>query len=105
GLTVLVLERAMMLGGTSAISCCALLIPLTRPAMPAGFADSAENVRLYLRGVTGNLYNADLVDAFLKRGPEALAFLEENTALSYTPRALSPDYYMDLPGATDAGRV
>ena len=94
GLRVVVLERAMMLGGTSAISGGALWIPLTRQALAAGFQDSAENVRLYLRNVAGNLYNADLVDAFIKRGPEALAFLEENTELRYAPRALSPDYYI-----------
>ena len=105
GLSVIVLERANVLGGTSAISGGALWIPGTRQAVAGGFADSADNVRLYLKNVMGNQYKADLIEAFLKRGPEALAFLEDHTEIKYSVRALSPDYYPELPGSTDNGRV
>jgi succinate dehydrogenase/fumarate reductase flavoprotein subunit len=105
GLSILVLERDSQLGGTSAISGGALWIPGTRQAIEAGYADSADNVRTYIRALAGNLYNAEMVDAFIQEGPKALAYMEQHTALRYTPRALSPDYHNDLPGSTDAGRV
>lgn len=105
GLRVIVLERAKVLGGTSAISGGALWIPGTRQAIAGGFKDSLDNAKLYLRTVLGNHFDADLVEAFLQRGPEALAFLEDNTDIRYAVRALSPDYYPELPGATDNSRA
>lgn len=105
GLKVLVLERDSLLGGTSAISGGALWIPGSRQAIAGGFQDSIENARTYLRHVLGDAYRVDMIEAFLARGPEALAFLEDHTGLKYSVRALSPDYYPELPGATDCGRA
>ena len=104
-LNVIVLERDKLLGGTSAISGGALWIPGTRQAVSGGIKDSPENARVYLQHVLGDSYRPDLIEEFLKRGPEALAFLEDHTDLKYSVRALSPDYYPELPGATDCGRA
>jgi succinate dehydrogenase/fumarate reductase flavoprotein subunit len=105
GLKVLVLERDRLLGGTSAISGGALWIPGSRQAIAGGFRDSIENARTYLRHVLADSYRGAMVEAFLQRGPEALAFLEDHTNLKYSVRPLSPDYYPELPGATDCGRA
>jgi succinate dehydrogenase/fumarate reductase flavoprotein subunit len=104
-LNVTILERDELLGGTSAISGGALWIPGTRQAVSGGNKDSPENARVYLQHVLGDSYRPDLIEEFLKRGPEALAFLEDHTDLKYSVRALSPDYYPELPGATDCGRA
>ncbi len=104
-LRVLVVERDRLLGGTSAISGGAIWIPGTRQAMSGGFSDSPEAVRTYLRALLGNRYDGDLIEAFLRHGPEALKFLEDHTELRYSVRQLSPDYYPELPGATDRGRA
>ncbi len=104
-LKVVVVERAGAIGGTSAISGGALWIPCTRQALAGGFADSPEQARTYLRAVLADSYREDMIDTFLRRGPEALAFLEDHTELKYTVRDLSPDYYPELPGATDCGRA
>jgi FAD binding domain len=105
GLKVAVCERASVIGGTSAISGGALWIPGTRQAIAGGFKDSPEQVRTYLRGVLGESYREDIIEAFLRHGPEALGFLEDHTDLKYSVRELSPDYYPELPGATDCGRA
>ncbi len=105
GLRVTVLERDTLLGGTSAISGGALWIPCTRQAVSGGFTDSRENARTYLQHVLGDSDRSDLIETFLDYGPQALAFLESHTNLKYTVRALSPDYYPELPGATDCGRA
>ncbi|PYS37670.1 MAG: 3-oxosteroid 1-dehydrogenase, partial [Acidobacteria bacterium] len=101
----MVCERASVVGGTSAISGGALWIPGTRQAVAGGFKDSPEQVRMYLRGVLGESYREEIIDAFLQQGPEALAFLEDHTELKYSVRELSPDYYPELPGATECGRA
>ena len=105
GLKLMVCERASVVGGTSAISGGALWIPGTRQAVAGGFKDSPEQVRMYLRGVLGESYREEIIDAFLQQGPEALAFLEDHTELKYSVRELSPDYYPELPGATECGRA
>ena len=105
GRKVMVLERDTLLGGTSAISGGALWIPGTRQAMSGRFQDSRDHARLYLQNVLGESYRAELIETFLARGPEALAFLEDHTEIRYSVRALSPDYYPELPGATDCGRA
>ena len=105
GLKVVVLERDGLIGGTSAISGGAIWIALSRQAEAGGYRDSLDAARLYLKSLIGNHYNSDLVEAFLARGREALAFLEDHTEVRYSVRALSPDYHPDLPGATDNGRA
>jgi succinate dehydrogenase/fumarate reductase flavoprotein subunit len=104
-LKVILVERADVVGGTSAISGGALWIPCTRQSVAGGFKDSPEEARIYLRAVLADSYREDIIDTFLRRGPEALAFLEDHTELKYTVRDLSPDYYPELPGATDCGRA
>ena len=93
-----------MVGGTSAISGGALWIPGTRQAIAGGFKDSPEHVRTYLRGVLAESYREDIIEAFIRHGPEALAFLEDHTELKYSVRELSPDYYPELPGARQSDR-
>ena len=105
GLRVVVLERDARFGGTSAISGGALWIPMSRQAVAGGFRDSLDDVRTYLRHVLADSYRPEIIDAFLAHGPTALAFLEDHTDLKYNVRALSPDYYPDLPGATTCGRA
>ena len=65
-LKVTVCERAFVIGGTSAISGGALWIPGTRQAIAGGFKDSPEQVRTYLRGVLGESYREDIIEAFLR---------------------------------------
>lgn len=105
GLKVLILEKAEHFGGTSAISGGAAWIYGSDQARAAGVQDSPEAVRTYLRKIIGDGYNAELVDAFIERGHEALRWLEANTELRYALRPLSPDYYPDEDGATDYGRA
>ncbi len=105
GLQVVMLERDDVVGGTSALSGGALWIPMSRQAREAGVSDSPSDVRRYLRQVLGEGYRAEIVDSFLRNGPEALAFLEEHAELRYALRPLSPDYYPEFAGATDSGRV
>ena len=105
GLRVLVLERDSQIGGTSAISGGAIWLPLSRQAIAGGFADSPDQVRLYLKSLLGNHYNSDLTEVLLQRGPEALAFLEAHGGITYSVRPWSPDYHPDLPGATEKGRA
>lgn len=105
GLKVLLVEKADVFGGTSAISGGAVWLHDTDQARAAGHHLPAEQMRCYLKQVIGSGYNAPMVDAFIEHGRHALRYLQTHSALRYSLRPLSPDYYPDLPGATHTGRA
>ena len=106
GLSVLMLEKAEQFGGTSAISGGAVWLHDTDQARELGKNDSAEAIKPYLQAIVGpENYRAEMIDAFVAQGREALAFLESEGAVKYSLRPLSPDYYPDEAGAVDVGRA
>ena len=106
GLSVLMLEKAPQFGGTSAISGGAVWINDTDQARAQGKSGTADAIKTYLKTIIGEQnYRPDIVDAFVTSGREALAFLEQEGAVKYSLRPLSPDYYPDEPGAVDCGRA
>lgn len=105
GLKVLLVEKTEAFGGTSAISGGAVWLHDTDQARAAGYHLPADAMRRYLKEVIGAGYNPELIDTFIEQGREALHYLQANSELSYSLRPLSPDYYPDLPGGTEAGRA
>lgn len=105
GLRVLMLEKEAHFGGASAISGGTIWVPGNEQAVAAGLDSSTTTARTYLRNIIGDGANTELVDAFLERGPEALAFLEKSTELKFKVRPFSPDYHMEIAGSSDGGRA
>lgn len=105
GLNPVIIEKSEMFGGSTAVSGGAIWVPCNPIAAAAGMTDSREAARRYIQGETGNLFNAELVDAFLDKGPEAIGFFNDQTALKLSHRAVSPDYHPDAEGATEGGRA
>ena len=104
GCSVLLLEQAPLVGGTTAISGGMVWLPANHRAAEAGMPDTVAAARTYLaQTVPGQ--DRRRVEAFLRHGAEALRYLEERTALQLQPVPTYPDYYPDLPGATLRGRV
>lgn len=105
GLDVVIIEKAPVFGGSTAVSGGAIWVPCNPLMLAAGLADSRDAARRYIEKETGNLFNAELVDAFLARGPEAIGFFHDKTALTMSHRAVSPDYHPTVEGATEGGRA
>ncbi len=103
GASVALIERWDRIGGTSAISGGVIWVADNPRMRAAGMADSREDALAYFR----SLGHGDLVDetleAFVDKGPEALAFLEDASALSVSVLPGYPDYYLDRPGAKPEG--
>lgn len=105
GQRVIVLESSDRVGGTTAISGGMVWIPANSKMKAAGMQDSLESAREYLGHTVPGATGDPRMAAYLARGDEAIGFLEAHTALALQPVLRYPDYYPDLPGATDGGRV
>ena len=83
GARVVLLEKADVLGGTTAWSGGWIFAPRNPVAVRAGITEPEEAPRQYLKAVLGNHYEPERVEAFLKAAPEMVGFLEENTAVAW----------------------
>lgn len=105
GLSVLVLEKAGHFGGTTAVSGGGIWIPGSPQARAAGVDDSPAVARQYILEVVGETANPTLIDAYLDNGPEMVAWLAENSAVEFLISPPSSDWYPDVPGAVNYGRL
>jgi succinate dehydrogenase/fumarate reductase flavoprotein subunit len=104
GRSVLLLEQASVVGGTTAISGGMVWIPANHKAASGIRPDSLEAARAYLAATVPSAA-PERLNAFLVHGDQAVQYLEAHTALRLQPVPTYPDYYPDLPGATLSGRV
>ena len=105
GATVLLLEKALLLGGTTGISGGMSWVPLNTHMADVGVSDSREEALDYLRGLTMGKHPDDrLLEVFVDTAAEAMEYLEAHTPLRmYAPTFFS-DYYADRPGGKPRGR-
>ncbi|EDP64202.1 putative dehydrogenase [alpha proteobacterium BAL199] len=102
GLDVVLLEKAPVVGGTTAISAGSVWVPNTHHAPPG---DSIDQARTYLQATVGDRLRPELCEAFLTRGPEMVRFLEDSTPVQFRAYPHHPDYLATADGATLSGRV
>lgn len=105
GLSVLMLEKAHLLGGTSAVSGGMLWVVDNHYAREAGFADSKQAGREYVEAVARGRGRAELLDAALLHGSDMLEFIEDELDVKFLFLDNFPDYRQDLPGAVHGGRT
>lgn len=103
GLSVAVLEKEPVFGGTTALSGGVLWIPLNHHGRKQNPVDSVQQVRDFMRTETGHFYDTAAVEAFIEHGPKMVEFFERETTMKFLP-TLYPDYHPDAFGGVDIGR-
>ena len=101
GLSVVVLERTPLIGGTSAYSGGACWLPGSEVQQRAGLPDSTDGARSYLAAVLDDP-DPTRVEAFLQHAPELVAALEADELMDFEWIPFS-EYY-DAPGRVPMGR-
>jgi succinate dehydrogenase/fumarate reductase flavoprotein subunit len=104
GLRVIVVEKAPVLGGTTAWSGGWIWAPGNPVCARAGTVDSPEAAETYLRAALGPDFDAARVQSFLTHAPRMVAFLESLPAVAFEPGSQIPDTYGHLPQAGTGGR-
>jgi 3-oxosteroid 1-dehydrogenase len=93
GAQVLVIEKASMIGGTTAVSGGGIWLPGNHKMAEAGIPDSREAALAYLNRVTdGRAPDPELLEVFVDTAPEMLRYLEDHTPVR-THISPLPDYY------------
>ena len=107
GAKVVVLEKADMIGGTTAVSGGVMWLPNNHYMPEAGIPDSRDDALAYLRRLTlGREHDPALLEVFVDTAPEMMRYLATNTPVRMTPVKNFPDYYFpyDIPGKKHGGR-
>lgn len=103
GMDVIVLEKAPVFGGITAISGGGVWIPCNHIAKRMGIHDTPEDALTYFRQCAGEYYDEERARAFLGAGPEMIEFLEKNTEVVFDVAVGRPDYHPLIPGANLGG--
>jgi 3-oxosteroid 1-dehydrogenase len=107
GARVVVMEKAPVLGGTSAMSGAGTWIPANHHMLAAGMSDTPQEALTYLRATAPEGWQAEedaLWQAFAEQAPHALRFIEDNTPLRFE-LVHHPDLYVEAPGGKLSGRM
>ncbi|MFT4233604.1 MAG: FAD-dependent oxidoreductase [Microbacterium sp.] len=103
GASVAVLEKAELIGGTTALSGAGIWVPANKYQADAGVDDSIENGVTYLMSLSNGLIAPEVAEELISRGPELIEFLERETRLRMHLVVGYPDYHTENPGGLPGG--
>ena len=108
GLSVLVLEKGALVGGTTALSGGGAWFPANRHTDEVGVEDSPDAALAYLRACAGENGEDEILVALVEHGPPAVEYLEDRAGIFFRPWPSvggTIDYRPWLPGARHGGRT
>ncbi len=104
GLSVIVAEKASVLGGATAWSGGWMWAPLNPLSQADGIVEDIDQPRTYLEHALGAEYDEPRVEALLRNSPHMVAFFEKHTSLQFVSGSWIADIQGELPGAGTGGR-
>ncbi len=105
GKRVLLVECTGLVGGTTAWSAGTTWVPGTHHGTRVNPTDTLADAARYLTNAIGERTPAELRQAFLDNGAEAIRHIESHSEVQFRPYPKHPDYISDLAGSTLNGRA
>lgn len=102
-LRVAVLERADLVGGTSAWSGGQVWVPNNPHMAAVGATDSAEDAVTYILSLSRGLLDEHLVRRYVEAAPQMVRYLDDHTPTSFYAVGGFPDYHPEHPGGRPNG--
>ena len=103
GASVALVEKADLVGGTTALSSGVVWIPATSVARDEGVADSREAGLAYLESLSHGMIRPEMAQAFVDSGDEVVEWLRTHTPLTLRLVPGFPDYHPEHPGGMPHG--
>ena len=104
GLTVMVVEKEALIGGTTAWSGGWMWVPRNPLARAAGIDEDIEGPLAYLRHELGERFDETRARAYLEAAPRMVEFFHARTALQFIDGNAMPDFHGHSPAAGLGGR-
>ena len=104
GASVAVLEKAAVVGGTTAMSGGVVWVPDSAPMREAGLEDDRGAARRYIARLAEGRGDEALIDRYLESAPQMVDFVHTHTDVRFTSLATYPDYHPEFPGGAAGGR-
>ena len=105
GLSVLIIEKSSVVGGSTARSGGALWLPASPVMAEAGAGDTVERARTYLQSVVGDSAPSSRASAFLAHLTPTVEMLRRTTPMRLFWAKDYSDYHPEAPGGSAAGRT
>lgn len=104
GLETLVVEKAPRFGGSTALSGGGIWVPGAPSQRRDGYSPDLDEVKNYLKQITGGLVSDARISAYVDSGPAMMEFLEKLSGwLEFVWKPGYADYYPELPGGSELG--
>ena len=104
GLSTLLIEKADVYGGTSAVSGGGIWIPCNDQMGKAGFGDSDAEALTYLKHLIGNDVPQAKLETYVRKAREMVQVLNRDLGVKFDVVPKYPDYYPDKPGGKEGAR-
>jgi 3-oxosteroid 1-dehydrogenase len=104
GLSSVVLEKADVYGGTTAVSGGGIWIPCNPQMAALGIADSEADALTYLTYLTGGEVPQARLEAYVRNAREMVGYMDRELGVRFEVVPKYPDYYPDKPGGKAGAR-
>lgn len=105
GLSVLLVEKADVFGGTTAWSGGGVWVPGSALAVQASIVEAPGAASQYVQQVVGPTLRADLLETFLDAAPRMVDFLHTHTSVRFTLQRGFADWHPTASGFMREGRL
>lgn len=105
GLSAVILEKAAVYGGTTAVSGGGIWIPCNDQMPGTGVSDTYEEALTYMKYLTEGEVPQERIEAYLKNAPEMVRYMQNSFGVKFRPVAKYPDYFPDKPGGKPGART
>jgi hypothetical protein len=104
GASAMVLEKATVVGGTTAVSGGVVWVPTNHHMAEVGISDSRDEAIAYMKRLADGRSDDKLVETYVDQAPAMLRFVEKAASIPFTAIARYPDYHPEFPGGKPGGR-
>jgi len=104
GASVAIIEKAKVVGGTTAVSGGVVWVPNNHHMPEVGIEDSRDDALEYMTRLADGRSDNSLVELFLDTAPQMIRYLEEKAGLEFSSLERYPDYHPEFAGGRPGGR-